>query len=115
MKIQHEERNTPTFRQWAKSADIEPNSSFKVTRIFANSEWKTITFVTESFRINLKQPNTASFEKLRDGIRKIVQKPCVCIIKVQDRERSEIELVPASDANESAQVFTQDDFGFTLA
>ena len=114
MKIQHEERNTPTFRQWAKTADIDSNLSFVVERIFLNSDWRTVTFVTNDFRINVKQADAGSFKKVQSDIHKIVTKHCICVVRVSDKQRADIELVPASDANESAQLYEQDDLGYTL-
>lgn len=114
MKFQHEERNTPTFRQWAKTANIDPKSSFVVTRVFVNSDWRTVTFVTDDFRINLKQADSASFEKVQSDLHKIIRKPCVCVVRVSDRDHAEVELVVASDANEHAQQYEQDDLGYAL-
>ncbi len=115
MKIQHEERNTPTFRQWAKTAELNPESRFLVERIFVNTDWRTITFVTGDFRINIKHTDPTGFKKVQSDLHKIVTKHCVCLVRVRDRDHADIEIVPASDANESPQKFEQDELGYILA
>ena len=112
MEFKHEEKNTPTFRQWAKSADCTGNDKFDVTRIFCNSDWRAITFVTELFRISRKFSSTKEYETSVKGITKIVTSHCRVFITVRSKEQADISLVPASDADESPHKFESDDFGF---
>lgn len=115
MKIQHEERKTPTFRQWASSTDCAPGTRFPIVRIFANSEWKSITFLTDEFRINLKYNSQEEFKRAEREVGKIVNKHCRAFVEFEGEYKSSIELVLASDADESPQKFKSDQFGWVAS
>jgi len=112
MEFKHEEKVTPTFRQWAKSASLTGDDRYPVIRILCNSEWRAITFVTDEFRITRKISSTKEFEDTVKKLGKIVTQFCRAGIVVRDKERADISLLPASDADENAQQFESDDFGF---
>ena len=112
MKFEHEEKRTPTFREWAKSANMDSELTFVVIRIFANDEWRTITFVTDEFRINFKYDSASKYNSAYSGLKKLVCKHCRCFIDVLSRERANVVVNPASDADETPQLFETDDLGF---
>jgi len=112
MKLEHEEKRTPTFREWAKTATLEGEPTFPIVRIFANDEWRTITFVTDEFRINFKFDASSKYLAQYNGVKKIVTKHCRAFIDVLSRERANVVVNPASDADESPQLFEADDLGF---
>jgi hypothetical protein len=112
MEFKHEEKNTPTFRQWAKSAEIASSRGFDIIRILCNSEWRAITFVTDEFRITRKISTAQEFDATVKKLGKTVTQFCRARITVHDKERADISLLPASDADENAKQFESDDFGF---
>ena len=112
MEFKHEEKITPTFRQWAKSATLTGDDRYSVIRILCNPEWRAITFVTDEFRITRKISSTKEFEDTVKKLAKIVTQFCRAGIIVRDNQKADISLLPASDADENAQQFESDDFGF---
>jgi len=112
MEFKHEEKNTPTFRQWAKKASFNSNDRYPIIRILCNSDWRAITFVTDEFRITRKISSTKEFEDTVKKLGKIVTQFCRASVSVADKETANISVLPASDADENAQRFESDDFGF---
>lgn len=112
MKFEHEEKRTPTFRTWGKTATVDESVTYPVVRIFANDDWRTITFVTDEFRINFKYDSSAKYTSAYASCKKILTKHCRCYVSVLSREKAEITLSPASDADETPQLFEADDLGF---
>lgn len=112
MEFKHEEKNTPTFRQWAKSSAPISGSRFDIIRILCNPEWRAITFVTDEFRITRKIGSAKEYEDTVKKLGKIVREFCRVGVTVHDNQRADISVLPASDADENAQQFEADDFGF---
>lgn len=113
MKFEHEEKRTPTFRAWAASPAFQPDSKWEIVRVFVNDEWRTVTFVTDEFRINIKYDSGKKLEQTATGLAKILTKHCRANVKVLSTERAEIDVNPASDADETPQLFEKDDLGFS--
>lgn len=112
MEFKHEEKNTPTFRQWAKSASLTGDDRYPIIRILCNSDWRAITFVTNEFRITRKINSAKEFDDTVKKLGKIVTQFCRAGIIVRNKETADISLLPASDADENAKRFESDDFGF---
>jgi len=112
MKISHEEKRTPTLRKWVDSTKPTAGGKYPIIRVFLNSEWNTVTFLTNEFRINIKFTTSKEFESTERGIRKVLDKHCRAFIEYTGEYKSEIELIPASDADESPDEFIKDDFGY---
>lgn len=112
MKFEHEEKRTPTFREWAKNASLDGEPTFPVIRVFANSEWRTITFVTDDFRINFKYDSPTKYTSQYNGLKKVLTTHCRCFIDVLSKERANVVANAASDADEQPQLFETDDLGF---
>jgi len=112
MEFQHEEKRTPTFRQWAGSTEVQADSRYDIERIFCNREWRSITFVTTEFRINCKLETDKLYDSKERELGKILTKHCRAYITVQTQERANITVTPASDADERPQLFERDDKGF---
>jgi len=112
MEFKHEEKNTPTFRQWAKKATLNGDDRFDIIRILCNSDWRAITFVTEEFRISRKLSSAKEYDDTVKKLGKIVRTFCRATVSVSDRETANILLLPASDADENPAKFDEDDFGF---
>lgn len=113
MKFSHEEKVTPTFRKWASKPTCPDGTKLDIIRIFANSEWRTITFVTEEFRLNIKYTTTQEFEKVDRELTKLLKSHVRAYIEYQGGNRAEITLIPASDADDSPAKFVKDDLGWT--
>lgn len=113
MKLEHEEKRTPTFRTWAKSPAYKQDETYPVVRVFANDEWNTLTFVTDEFRVNFKYPSGKDYKKVYEQVSKILTKHCRVAIRTVSDSRADIQLDAASDADESPQLFEKDDLGFS--
>lgn len=112
MKINHEEKRTPTFREWSSGTDCASGTRFEIVRIFCNSEWRTVTFVTDEFKLNIKHSDKKDFERQEREIRKLVTKHCRAFVTFLETNKCYIEIVPASDADESPAIFEPDDLGY---
>lgn len=112
MKLSHEEKRTPTFRQWASEANVVSGDRFPIVRVFCNSEWRTVTFVTMEFKLNFKYTTDKDFQRTEREVRKVLLKHCRAYIEVQSVTKCEVELLPASDADESPQLFEPDNLGY---
>lgn len=112
MKFTHEEKVTPTFRQWASKATLPAGARLDIIRVFANSEWRTVTFVTEEFRLNIKYPTSQEFDKSNRELAKLFKAHVRAFIEYEGGTRAEITIVPASDADDSPAKFTKDDLGW---
>jgi len=113
MKFTHEEKITPTFRQWASKPTLPDGTKLDIIRVFANSEWRTVTFITEEFRLNVKYSNSQEFDKSNRELTKLFKTHVRAYIEYQGGTRAEITIVPASDADDSPARFTKDDLGWT--
>lgn len=115
MKFSHEEKRTPTLRKWVDATKPANGGRYPIVRVLINSEWRTVTFCTDEFRINLKFETNKEFEGTERGLRKILDKHCRAYVDYTGGYKSEIEVVPASDADESPDKFNRDDFGYVKA
>lgn len=115
MKFTHEEKRTPTLRKWVDETRPSSGGKYPIVRVFINSEWRTVTFVTDEFRINIKFPSSKEFESTERGLRKILDKHCRAYVDYEGGYKSEITVIPASDADELPDKFTRDDFGYVKA
>lgn len=113
MKFTHEEKVTPTFRQWASKPALPDGSKLDIIRVFANSEWRTITFVTDEFRLNIKYPTNEEFSKSNRELTKLFKTHVRAFIEYQGGTKAEVTIVPASDADDSPAKFVKDDLGWT--
>jgi len=112
MKFSHEEKVTPTFRKWASKPTCPAGSKLDIVRIFSNDEWRTITFVTEEFRLNIKYPTTQEFDKTSRELTKLLKAHVRAYIEYEGGTKAEVTIVPASDADDSPAKFTKDDLGW---
>lgn len=112
MKFTHEEKKTPTLRQWVDETPRTVGTRFKLIRIFANDEWRTITFVTDEFKFNIKYSDKKEYERIDRELGKILLKHCRATAEYAGDYKAEIEIVPASDADESPQLFERDKLGY---
>lgn len=112
MEFTYEEKRTPTYKQYSKSSEFIVDSKHEVIRILCNSEWRAITFVTDSFKINRKLESSKEYDSTLKKLKKIVTEQCRCSITVRSAEKADIQLLAASDADDSAAIFDEDDFGF---
>lgn len=113
MKFSHEEKVTPTFRKWASKPTLPAGTKLDIIRIFANSEWRTVTFVTEEFRLNIKYATTQEFDKTNRELTKLLKDHVRAFIEYTGGIKAEVTLVPASDADDSPSKFAKDDLGWT--
>lgn len=114
MKLNVKTERVPTFKQWIAENSGSVGDVFPVTRIFVNDEWKTVTFVAREFKLNHKSSDKDGHSKTVKGITKIVTRPCVCFLRPVSPDECEVEISPAGDTCENPQVFTLDDYGFSL-
>lgn|SRR5574338_772566 len=112
MKLEYEEKRVPTFRQWVSKADLSVRNQFDIVRIFCNSEWRTITFITEEFKLNYKYPARKDYDSVYKQVKKVLGNYCRAFVEVQTQTTCSIQLLPASDADEQAVKFESDDLGF---
>lgn len=112
MEFSHEEKRTPTYREYAKSSGFVADSKHEIIRILCNSDWRAITFVTDLFKINRKLQSSKEYDNTLKKLKKIVTEQCRCSITVRSAEKADVQLLVASDADDSAIVFDEDDFGF---
>lgn len=115
MKIPYEERRTLTFREWVSESTRTAGTRYPIVRIFANSEWRTVTFVTEEFRLNIKYKSEKEFNDIERGLRKVLSKHCRACVEYEGDYKTTVEVIPASDADESPQLFKTDKYGWVLA
>jgi len=115
MKFTHEEKKTPTLRQWVDEAARTPGTRYPIIRVFANDEWRTITFVTDEFKFNIKYGDKKEYERIDRELGKILLKHCRAGATYTGEYQTEVEIVPASDADESPQLFKRDNLGYVSA
>lgn len=115
MELNYSRQNTPTFPQWVKNVENPNETQFNVDRVFANSEWKTLTFCTSEFRVNFKYLKKEEYAKVIKQVKSTLSKPCRAYITVNYEEQAcKLSLTIASDADEDAAIFEPDDFGYVL-
>jgi hypothetical protein len=112
MKFTHEEKVTPTFRQWCRTATPVSGSRFDIIRIFANDEWRNITLCTEEFRINVKHASKESFDKAYKELSKLLRNHVRAYVEYTSGTSAEITIIPASDADDNPSKFTPDELGW---
>lgn len=113
MKFEYEYKPVPTFRTWAINADLSTKVQFDIVRIFCNSEWRTLTFVTELFKVNYKFTTKEEYQTAYKKVKKELGSYCRAYATVNSKDSCTIQLTVASDADEQARKFVEDDFGFT--
>lgn len=113
MKFSHEEKVTPTFRKWASKPTVPSGTKLDIVRVFSNDEWRTITFVTEEFRLNIKYSTQEEFNKHHRELTKLFKAHVRAYIEYEGGTRAEVTIVPASDSDDSPAKFTKDDLGWS--
>jgi hypothetical protein len=113
MELSYIKQSTPTFPQWLKVVENKTEHKFEIERVFCNKDWKTITFCTSEFRVNFKFTTKLDYEATEKQVRSNLTKPCKALIFVDyENEGCQLKLSKASDADEDAAIFKEDDFGF---
>jgi len=115
MKFTHEEKKTPTLRQWVDEAPRTSGDRFAIVRVFCNDEWRTVTVVTDEFKFNIKYSDKKDFDRIERELGKILLKHCRAFVTYEGDYKTEVEVVPASDADERPQLFKRDNLGFVSA
>jgi len=112
MEFIYEEKKTPTYKEYAKSSRFIAASKHEIIRIFCNADWRTITFITEEFKINRKFSSSKEFDSEHKKLRAIVTKYCRSNIEVHSPSQASVRLFVASDSDDSPAIFEADDYGF---
>lgn len=103
--------NLPTFFQWRKANLEHLPSEFPVEKILWNDDWKSYTAFTKEFRYSWKFETQEQYLKAFNQMKKILTKHCKCYVKA-DPKASQFVFEAASDADESPQMFKEENWGF---
>jgi len=112
MKFTVEQKPTPTFKQYVDSGEATIPSKHSVERIMCNVDWKTITFFSEAFKLNLKLPSKDEYLKTVKKVTSVLNKDCKCALEIESKSVCHINLDIASDADESAMQYESNDTGW---
>lgn len=119
MLKQSANQKLPTFLQWCKENDaFDDDCEFGISRVLWGDEWKTITFVTESFRYSIKLNSETQYSTACSEILDAFQpKKVLCVKLVYEGKTREMDVI-IREANELDEGFCatgdQQEWGITF-
>lgn len=112
MKLTSENKTTPTYKQYANSDDYAEGSNHDVELILFNSDWKSVTFFAEAFKLSFKFKTSEEYNRQVKAVSKILSKPCKCFLEAESKTIGHLHLNSASDADEQFQLYESTERGF---